>query len=222
MKEKPPACEILGAGDCNFLPVKFFVKRTLFYSEEKPMKKISIVLVCLLAVLALGCKSTPPDTRVSDPNVPEWLNDFPPEDVLWGIGIAKQSTDNMSMTMAEARARQGIANQLSVEVQGMITDYARDAGTINNQTSLALAESVSRQVTEAKLTGAIPITRWRAPNGTWWFRVQLKKSDAAQAVADIIDSEAARYSEFKAMEALKLMDAQLTKKTGAAVVPVSE
>jgi hypothetical protein len=185
------------------------------------MKKLSVVLFCLLAVLALGCKSTPPDTRVDDPNVPEWLNDFPPEDVLWGIGTAKQSTDNMSMTMAEARARQNIANQLSVEVQGMITDYARDAGTINNQTSLALAETVGRQITEAKLTGVTPITRWRSPNGAWWYRVQLKKADAAQAAADIIDSEAARYSEFKTMEALKLMDAQLAKKNDKPV-PVSE
>jgi hypothetical protein len=185
------------------------------------MKKISMALICLLTVLAMGCKSAPPDTRVSDPNVPEWLNDFPPEDVLWGIGSAKQSTDNMSLTLAEARARQNIANQLSVEVQGMITDYARDAGTINNQTSLALAETVSRQVTQATLTGVTPITRWRAPNGTWWFRVQLKKADAAQAAAGIIDSEAARYAEFKTMEALRLMDAQLAQKNGAPV-PVTE
>jgi hypothetical protein len=176
------------------------------------MKKLAVVLVCLLTVLAIGCGSTAPDTRVNDPNVPEWLNDFPPEDALWGIGSAKQSTDNMSMQIAEARARQNIANQLNVEVQGMITDYARDAGTIDNQTSLALVETVSRQVTNANLSGATPITRWRAPNGAWWYRVQLKKADAARAAADIIDSEAARYSEFKAMEALKLMDAQLAKK----------
>jgi hypothetical protein len=185
------------------------------------MKKFAVVLVCLLAVLAIGCSSVPPDTRVDDPNVPEWLNDFPPEDALWGIGSAKQSTDNMSMTMAEARARQNIANQLSVEVQGMITDYARDAGTVNNQTSLALAESVSRQVTDAKLSGVTPINRWKSPNGTWWFLLQLKKADAAKAAADIVDSEAARYSEFKAMESLKLMDAQLAKKNDKPV-PVTE
>jgi hypothetical protein len=185
------------------------------------MKKIGVVLICLLTVLAAGCKSVPPDTRVSDPNIPEWLNDFPPEDVLWGIGSAKQSTDNMSLTMAEARARQNVANQLNVEAQGMITDYARDAGTINDQTSLALAETVSRQVTQATLTGVTPITRWRAPNGTWWFRVQLKKSDAAQAVAEIIDNEAARYAEFKTMEALKLMDDQLAKKNDRPV-PITD
>jgi hypothetical protein len=185
------------------------------------MKKISMVLVCLLAVLALGCKSTPSNARVNDPDVPEWLNEFPPEDVLWGIGSAKQSTENMSMTMAEARARQNIANQLSVEVQGMITDYARDAGTIDDQTSLALSETVARQVTQTTLTGASPITRWRSPGGTWWFRVQLKKADAARAAAGIVDSEAARYAEFKAMDALRLMEDQLAKKNDRPV-PVTE
>jgi hypothetical protein len=185
------------------------------------MKKFSILLVCLVAVFAAGCNSVPPDTRVDDPNVPEWLNDFPPEDALWGIGSAKQSTDNLSMTAAEARARQNIANQLSVEVQGMITDYARDAGTVNDQTSLALVESVSRQVTNANLSGVTPLKRWKSPNGTWWYLLQLKKADAARAAADIIDSEAARYSEFKTMEALKLMDAQLAKKNDKPV-PVTE
>ncbi|MDR3167158.1 MAG: LPP20 family lipoprotein [Treponema sp.] len=185
------------------------------------MKKLSIILVCLLMLLVMGCKSTPPDTRIDDPNVPEWLNDFPPEDVLWGIGSARQSTDNMSMTMAEARARQNIANQLNVEVQGMITDYARDAGSINNQASLALAETVGRQITQATLSGVTPLKRWKSPNGTWWYQLQLKKSDAALAVADIIDSEAARYAEFKAMEALKLMDAQLAQKNGRPI-PVTE
>ncbi|MDR2102325.1 MAG: hypothetical protein LBP43_07115, partial [Treponema sp.] len=104
--------------------------------------------------------------------------------------------------------------QLSVEVQGMITDYARDAGTINDQTSLALSETVARQVTQATLSGVSPVKRWKSPNGTWWFQLQIKKTDAAQTVADIIDNEAARYAEFKTMEALKLMDAQLAKKNG--------
>jgi hypothetical protein len=223
MKERhiPPGSPAAGAEAEYGKAFGFFViKSHTFCLKEKPMKKFSVVLICILAALAMGCGGAP-DTRVNDPNVPEWLNDFPPEDVLWGIGSAKQSTDNMSMTMAEARARQNIANQLSVEVQGMITDYARDAGTINNQTSLALAESVSRQVTDATLTGVTPIKRWKAPNDTWWYLLQLSKTDAARTASDIIDSEAARYSEFKSMEALKLMDVQLAKKNDKPV-PVTE
>jgi hypothetical protein len=125
------------------------------------------------------------------------------------------------MTMAEARARQSIAQQLSTRARGMITDYARDAGTTNNQTSLQLAETVSRQLTSAQLSGATPIKRWKAPDGTWWYLVQYGKSDAARTVADVIDNEAARYAEFKALDALKMMDAELAK-SNEKPAPVTE
>jgi hypothetical protein len=49
----------------------------------------------------------------------------------------------------------------------------------------------------------------------------LKKSDAAQAAADIVDSEAARYAEFKTMDALRLMDAQLAARNDRPV-PIIE
>jgi hypothetical protein len=186
------------------------------------MRKFAVVLICLLAVLFAACGSTSKArTTIQDPNTPEWLNDFPPEDTLWGIGVAKQSSTNIAMTMAESRARQNIAFQLNTEVQAMITDYARDAGTTNNQASLELAETVGRQLTQITLTGVSPLKRWEAPDGTWWYLVGLKKADAARAAAGIIDNEAARYAEFKAMESLKMMDAKLAEKNDKPV-PVTE
>jgi hypothetical protein len=146
-----------------------------------------------------------------DPNMPEWLNDFPPEDALWGIGSAKQSTDNMSMTMAENRARVSISQQLSSMVQNMITDYTRDAGTSNSQASISLQESVSRTMSEAKLTGAKPIKRWKGPDGTWWYLLEYKKADAAKQAADIFATEAEQYAEFKTDQALEMMESQLAK-----------
>jgi hypothetical protein len=180
------------------------------------------VLICLLAVFAAACTSTSKArTTIQDPNTPEWLNDFPPDDTLWGIGTGKQSSEMLSMAMAESRARQNIAFQLNTEVQAMISDYARDAGTIDNQASLQLAETVGRQLTQTTLSGVSPLKRWRANDGTWWYLVHVKKADAAQTVAGIVDNEAARSAEFKAMEALKMMDTQLAKKNDKPI-PVTE
>jgi PBP1b-binding outer membrane lipoprotein LpoB len=185
------------------------------------MKKIGIVcLVVCLALLAFGCKSDPAPVVAAPPaaavNLPPWINESAPEDVIWGIGTAKQSTVQLGMTIAETRARQDVSRQLLTITQGMITDYSRDAnvGTAN-QASIGLQESVTRQLSEAQLVGARRDQLWTAPDGTFWARVVYSKADAAKFAADSIkntvDNEAARYAEFKAMEASKLMEDQLSK-----------
>jgi GH24 family phage-related lysozyme (muramidase) len=186
------------------------------------MKKFSLALLCL-AALFVACASAPGASGSSGGrgDTPEWLNEFPPEDAMWGIGAAKQSTESLSMTMAEARARQSIAQQLSTRARGMITDFARDAGSGASQSSTQLAEAVSRQLTEAELTGATPIRRWKGPDGTWWYLVQYPKAEAAKTAAGVVDTEAARYAEFKAMDALRMMDAELAASREKAV-PVTE
>jgi hypothetical protein len=186
------------------------------------MKKRNCVCFVVIAfvVLMAGCGGSPPPQTINDPNIPEWLNDFPPEDVLWGIGSAKQSSEQMSMTTAEARARTSLARQLNAKVDAMFTDYMRDAGTVGSQTALSLQEDVSRQVTSMQLNGARPIKRWKAQDGTWWFLVEYKVSDARAAISTVFNSEAAQFAEFKADEALRLMDAQLA--TSERPIQVSE
>ena len=175
------------------------------------MKKgLSICLMAIAVVLlAAGCGGAPAARQ--DPNTPPWLNDFPPEDALWGIGSAKQSSAQLSMNAAEARARTSVARQLNTKVDAMFTDYMRDAGTVDSQTALSLQEDVSRQITSMQLNGSRPIQRWQAPDGTWWYLVEYKIADAKAALAPMFTSEAARYAEFKAEEALRMLDDQLAK-----------
>ena len=176
------------------------------------MKKTCFILLVLSLVLVMAaCGSSPKSTSTGPTTTPEWLNDFPPEDVIWGIGIAKQSSASMSMTTAEARARVAIARQLSTKVQAMFTDYNLDAGNVNNQANASLQEDVSRQITNMDVSGARPIKRWEAPDGTWWFLVEMKKSDAKATVASILGNEEAAFAQFKAQQALQMLDAQLAK-----------
>jgi hypothetical protein len=175
------------------------------------MKKTCLILLVLFFVLALAACGTKPAAATGPANTPEWLNDFPPEDVLWGIGIAKQSSESMSMITAEARARVAIARQLSTKVQGMFLDYNLDAGNVNNQANTSLQEDVSRQITNMDISGARPIKRWKAQDGTWWFLVEMKKSDAKNQISSILGNEEAAFAQFKAQQALQMMDAQLSK-----------
>ncbi|MDR0495512.1 MAG: LPP20 family lipoprotein [Treponema sp.] len=172
-------------------------------------KACSILLVVLLVFMAAACGSSPKDKGPT--TKPEWLNDFPTDDVLWGIGVAKQSSPSMAMDTAEARARVAIARQLSTRVQAMFTDYNLDAGNVNNQANSSLQENVSRQITNMDVSGARPIKRWEAPDGTWWFLVEMKKSDARNQVSSILGNQEAAFSQFKAQQALDMLDAQLAK-----------
>ena len=136
--------------------------------------------------------------------------------MLWGVGVSDNAQTNMRMTMSDSRARQDLARQLSVLAQGMIVDYAREAGGINNTAALQFAETITRQVTDGKISGAVRDVIWTpSDKKTMWTRLKISKADAAKSIADefnkAIDSEAARYAEFKAMDALKMMEMQLEK-----------
>jgi hypothetical protein len=183
-------------------------------------KNHGVYFVLFAVILVMGCASKPDSSYAGseNPNIPEFvLNPPAEEDVIFGIGSAKLSSTNLSIAAADARARQSLAFTLQAHVQAMIVDYARDAGNQGNMASLELVETVGRQLTDETLTGAAVVKREQTPDGAFWVLMSCKKSDAARTAAAIIDSEAARYAEFKALEALKMMDAQLSK---SAIPPV--
>ncbi|MDR0582970.1 MAG: LPP20 family lipoprotein [Treponema sp.] len=184
------------------------------------MKKACFVIPALLiAVLLIACGSSPSATPAAGPvTTPEWLNDFPPEDVIWGIGSARQTSASMSMTTAEARARVSIARQLDNKVQAMFTDYNLDAGNVGSQANASMQEDVSRQITNINLSGARPIKRWQGSDGTWWYLVEYSKSNAKTAVASILGNEEAAFAQFKAQQALDILDQQLAKSEKPVVV----
>jgi hypothetical protein len=179
------------------------------------MKKSVLMLLTSALVLSLmvsGCASkAKSEANNSAIDSPAWLNEMPPEDAIWGIGIAKQSSLSMSQTTAEARGRVSIARQLNSYIQAMFTDYNRDAGTAGSQANVSLQEDVSRQVTNMNLTGATPVRKYIAKDGTYWTVIECKKLSAKAAISNVFDSEAAQYAEFKASQALQMMDNQLAK-----------
>jgi ribulose bisphosphate carboxylase small subunit len=98
----------------------------------------------------------------------------------------------------------------------MVIDYSRTAGTENNMSSaLTFYESISKQLSTANLKGLEVVKREKTKDGTWWTLWRMSKNDAAEAAVsamqDVIENEASRYAEFKAMDALKLMESQLNK-----------
>ena len=179
----------------------------------KVMKKGEPLFLSLTFVaLMTGCASFPKSTPVPDPNIPDFvLNPPVQEDAIFGIGSARLSSINQALIIAEERARQSLAFQLQANVQAMIVDYTRAAKIERTPTSLEFAETIGRQVSTITLSGALPVRRQRTPDGTFWVLVSYRKADAAKILAGIIEQEASRYAEFKALDAHKMMDQQLMR-----------
>jgi hypothetical protein len=184
---------------------------------KKLVKSISMIAVLALLGLAMvGCGSAPQTSGTApataqDPTLPTWIDDLPPEDVLWGVGIAKQSNLSMTRTTARNRAVVDIARQIDSRVKAMFTDYNRDAGTSGSQANLSLQEDVTRTLTDVDLSGTETNANWTAPDGTYWIRVAYPKANLLKTAEQIFDSEAARYAEFKADEALAIMQNELSR-----------
>ena len=174
-------------------------------------KACSILLVLSLVLMVAACGSSPAQSAAGPANMPEWINDFPPEDVIWGIGVAKQSSLSMSMQTAEERARVAIARQLSSKVQAMFTDYNLDAGNAGSQANVSLQENVSRSITNMDVSGVRPIKRYTAPDQTVWVLAEFSKNAARNTVASALGNEEAAFAQFKTQQALAMLDAQLAK-----------
>jgi hypothetical protein len=184
---------------------------------KKLMKGVSTVAVLALLALMVGCGSAPQATSsaaapaAQDSSLPAWIDELPPEDVLWGIGAAKNSSISMSRTTARNRAVVDIARQIDSRVKAMFTDYNRDAGTTGSQANLSLQEDVTRTLTDVDLSGTETSANWTAPDGTYWIRVSYPKANLLKTAAQIFDSEAAQYAEFKADQALEIMNHELER-----------
>ncbi|MDR2658372.1 MAG: LPP20 family lipoprotein [Spirochaetaceae bacterium] len=179
------------------------------------MKKFFCVFVSFFVLFAaLGCASRP-TSAISTGKVaelPDFMEKAPESDTdIYGIGSARLNNQELARQTAESRARRAIADNLSIQVQGMLTDYSREAGTLKDVSSLQLVENIGRQVTDAKLTGVKIVKRERTKDGTWWVLASYPKNSAKTELAGVIENEASFYTDFKAQEALKMLDTQLNK-----------
>ncbi|GHV87525.1 hypothetical protein AGMMS50255_8210 [Spirochaetia bacterium] len=140
-----------------------------------------------------------------------------------GIGSAKSSTDQLSIQMAEARARQDIAFQLDVQVKARITDYAENEGKGNvvgkeeyDFSQDSVTERIGEQLTNIDLKGVRVAKREKDANtGAWWVQVLWSKPQADKAAADIaqnvIAAEVGPGPAERARQAAKRMDEQLER-----------
>jgi len=165
----------------------------------------------ILALLA-GCASGG-DKVKERRDLPEWfLNPPVSDEVVYGLGMAKLSSDSLSRDTAIARARRDVAQQVSTRVQSMMTDYAQEAGAEGNSQTVNLVESITKQVADVELRNSTTEKVYAAVDGNWYAMVSYPKSEMGKDVAEVFSrNEDAMFAEFKADQALKMLEASIAE-----------
>ncbi|MDR0644091.1 MAG: LPP20 family lipoprotein [Treponema sp.] len=191
-------------------------------------KSVYMLLTAVVAVslMLTGCGSAPSAKTEATKkiNLPSFvLNPPSTEDAIYGVGSSNNSNPQRALEMAKARARTDLSLKLNAQVKAMITDYTRSAGTDESTVNLNFYESISQQLTNSTLAGVEDVKTESTDDGVVWTLVRLSKADAAKAAADkvkeVYESEASQYAEFKALNAIEAMNAQLEKASAKDLQP---
>lgn len=172
---------------------------------KKKLLWTGIFLTVALSMFAAGSKE-----KVSN-DLPDFVLSPPKsESAIYGVGYAKMAHIDQSMAAAKTRARAEIAKQLETQIQSVLTDYFQQAGESQKAQNLQFVESITREITNKKLTNTVNEKTYADKEGGIWVLVSFSKQaavDAFETVAnDFARSEEAAFSEFKAKEAAAMLD----------------
>lgn len=179
----------------------------------------SLPLAALIAVA--GCASNTNDADLSI-NPPEWvMNPSVEGGIAESTCVQSSGHFNIDRKQAIAEARQGLAQQIQSRVEAMDETYSNRTTTEDGTTAGGTFESVSRQVTEQNLSGAVPerVELVRIGDQTQLCAMVAMRPDqtrdlfnklVAQSGAKLgAQDEQVLFQQFKAEQARKRLDSQL-------------
>jgi len=141
-------------------------------------KKTIFMLIFSMAVLsALAAQS----------QIPEAIRkaaDNAPEDVLVGIGTAKESSRSLSIATAVNRATEGISRQILTMVQDSIRDYVASS-EVDPRAAISFQEIVVREIIStynANLSGITIAEEVTDSGGNYWVVAYFSTRNAVNLV----------------------------------------
>ena len=191
------------------------------------MSKITNVLFMSFIALGVAACSTPP-AKVekvaecvfpgSDKAAPLWVCDAPVEGMTVGaVGSAAKSDAGVAFMkqMAATEARVQLAQNMKVQVQNMIKQYAETTGAGSKETVDRVNTSVTKQITDQTLQGTKIFRSIVAPDGTMFVLVGLDEVAAQKltetAVKTSMGNDQAAWQQFKAQKGQDELAAEIAK-----------
>lgn len=190
------------------------------------MRKIIYVLLSAVVVISVtGCSSAPTKEKVADcvfPNskeaAPGWVCDQPVEGMpVAAMGSAAKSDAGISFMkqMAATDARVQLAQNMKVQVQNMIKQYAETTGAASKETVDRVNTSVTKQITDQTLQGTKIMQSRTGPDGTLYVLVGLDEAGAQKlteaAIKTSMNNDQAAWQQFRAQKGQDELAADIAK-----------
>jgi hypothetical protein len=193
------------------------------------MSKIAKVL--LVSAVALGlaaCESNPskeapkPVAECMFPNseksAPLWVCDAPVDGMaVSAVGSFPQSAAGIDFmkTQATTSARVKLAQQMKVQVQNMVKQYAESSGAGKSETVDQVYTSVTKQITNETLVGSKMFRSAQGPDGAMYVLVGIDAAGvekiAEAAVKTSMNNDRALWQKFQAGKAQDELAADIAK-----------
>lgn len=189
-------------------------------------KFIYVLLSSAFAIGIAGCSSAPakvekvaecvfPNTREAAPG---WVCDQPVEGMpVAAVGSAAKSDAGISFMkqMAATDARVQLAQNMKVQVQNMIKQYAETTGAGSKETVDRVNTSVTKQITDQSLAGTKIFRSITGPDGTLYVLVGLDEAGTQKltesAIKTSMGNDQAAWQQFKAQKGQDELAAEIAK-----------
>jgi hypothetical protein len=205
------------------------------FAKGNFMSNVAKVLLTSFIAMGLVACSTPP-AKVekvaecvfpgSDKAAPLWVCDAPVDGVAVGaVGSAAKSDAGIDFMkqMAATAARVNLAQQMKVQVQNMIKQYAETTGAGTKETVDRVNTLVTKQITDQTLQGTKIFRSIQAPDGTMYVLVGLDEAAAQKltetAVKTSMNNDQAAWQQFKASKGQDELAADIAKQKVEAEKP---
>lgn len=174
------------------------------------MSKFARFMMGSFVILAIvGCATSKPSEECfftgSKDKAPLWVCDAPVEGMSIGaVGSAAKSGAGIEFMkqMAATAARVQLAQNMQVQVQNMIKQYAESTGAGSKETVDKAATSVTKQITNETLYGTKIFRSAQSPDGTMYVLVGMDKAAKAEvaetAIQSSLNNDPAAWQQFKA------------------------
>jgi len=177
------------------------------------MKKLVVLMVMIpLALMLVDCGGKP-QAKMSD--IPEWyLNPPQAEDAIYGTGDAQKQSMALAKDAADARARDGIARAIEVKVSNMLKNFMQESGVGEDAEALEFTSSVSKQVANTVLKGALIVKREMKAEGNMYHSYSLAQYNLNSMIQETMNAarnKKALYNEAKANMSFKDLEKEIEK-----------